>query len=276
MISNRRLSNTSLLAATIFSLLILQSPSSHAAPISKLLPIAPRHPATFFSASSLSSLSQLQLSETQLLLEQQQQLQQVQRQPTSTGRAQIRRRRLEEPPFASSSDTVAESWFRSQQQQSQQQPQQQQQTINTDPSPPSWPSQQESKPIWSDRTLEGHAVLDEDDDDAGNELLDTEADGFLRPDADDEIEDTIEGQILVEEEEDEDEGEGYEDQFGENDIGLQNEVDEDMYTFMESRNHERTPHQVDPMWKGMIRKLSPVAGLPEKINGESAQIISNV
>ncbi|KAF9911338.1 hypothetical protein EC991_003903 [Linnemannia zychae] len=59
-------------------------------------------------------------------------------------------------------------------------------------------------------TNEGHAVLDEEDDDAGNELLDTELDaGLERPDDDD----TIEGQILEEEdaddfdpEQDDDEG----------------------------------------------------------------------
>ncbi|KAF9190061.1 hypothetical protein BGZ51_009018 [Haplosporangium sp. Z 767] len=45
----------------------------------------------------------------------------------------------------------------------------------------------------------GHAVVDEEDDDLGNELLDTEIDGFSRPDE----EDTIEGQILEEEEDDE-------------------------------------------------------------------------
>ncbi|KAI1318388.1 hypothetical protein EDD11_006726 [Mortierella claussenii] len=45
-------------------------------------------------------------------------------------------------------------------------------------------------------SLQGHAVLDEDDDDAGNELLDTEMDGLIRPDD----EDTIEGEILEEEE----------------------------------------------------------------------------
>ncbi|KAG0299292.1 hypothetical protein BGZ97_003798, partial [Linnemannia gamsii] len=44
--------------------------------------------------------------------------------------------------------------------------------------------------------LEDHAVMDDEDDDAGNELLDTELDsGFERPDDDD----TIEGQILEEE-----------------------------------------------------------------------------
>ncbi|KAK3826281.1 MAG: hypothetical protein JOS17DRAFT_751088, partial [Linnemannia elongata] len=43
---------------------------------------------------------------------------------------------------------------------------------------------------------EGHAVIDDEDDDAGNELLDTELDsGLERPDDDD----TIEGQILEEE-----------------------------------------------------------------------------
>ncbi|KAF9943721.1 hypothetical protein BGZ72_003482, partial [Mortierella alpina] len=60
---------------------------------------------------------------------------------------------------------------------------------------------------WSYRTLNGHAVLDDDDDDAGNELLDTEADEFLRPDADDEVEGTIEGEVLEEEGDDEEEGE---------------------------------------------------------------------
>ncbi|KAF9154051.1 hypothetical protein BG015_001993 [Linnemannia schmuckeri] len=64
--------------------------------------------------------------------------------------------------------------------------------------------QQASPPeTWSDRTLGGHAVLDDDDDDAGNELLDTESDGLLRPDADDEIEGTIEGEALEEEGEEE-------------------------------------------------------------------------
>ncbi|KAF9293535.1 hypothetical protein BGZ74_011658 [Mortierella antarctica] len=51
-------------------------------------------------------------------------------------------------------------------------------------------------------SLNGHAVLDDEDDDAGNELLDTELDGLLRPDEDD----TIEGEA-IEEEEDEEEDE---------------------------------------------------------------------
>ncbi|KAG0022882.1 hypothetical protein BGZ82_010881 [Podila clonocystis] len=55
-------------------------------------------------------------------------------------------------------------------------------------------------------SLHGHAVLDDEDDDAGNELLDTELDGLLRPDEDD----TIEGEA-IEEEEDEDEQEDEDD-----------------------------------------------------------------
>ncbi|KAF9311946.1 hypothetical protein BG003_006789 [Podila horticola] len=55
-------------------------------------------------------------------------------------------------------------------------------------------------------SLHGHAVLDDDDDDAGNELLDTELDGLLRPDEDD----TIEGEA-IEEEEEEDEQEDEDD-----------------------------------------------------------------
>ncbi|KAF9904675.1 hypothetical protein EC991_002422 [Linnemannia zychae] len=55
------------------------------------------------------------------------------------------------------------------------------------------------------RPIGGHAVLDDDDDDAGNELLDTESDGLLRPDADDEVEGTIEGEVLEEEEDDDEE-----------------------------------------------------------------------
>ncbi|KAG0211440.1 hypothetical protein BGX28_007932 [Mortierella sp. GBA30] len=62
-------------------------------------------------------------------------------------------------------------------------------------------------------SLEGHVVVDEDDDDAGNELLDTEDDGLPRPDEDD----TIEGQILEEEEDEEDEEDEDED-----DINQQN------------------------------------------------------
>ncbi|KAF9999264.1 hypothetical protein BGZ80_008066 [Entomortierella chlamydospora] len=48
-------------------------------------------------------------------------------------------------------------------------------------------------------SLEGHIVVDEDDDDAGNELLDTETDDLILPDDDY----TIEGEILEEEGDDE-------------------------------------------------------------------------
>ncbi|KAG0242065.1 hypothetical protein BGW41_004881 [Actinomortierella wolfii] len=50
---------------------------------------------------------------------------------------------------------------------------------------------------------DGHAVFDDDDDDAGNEMLDTE-EQLLRPDADDEIEGTIEGQVLEVDDDEED------------------------------------------------------------------------
>ncbi|KAF9093890.1 hypothetical protein BGX29_009745 [Mortierella sp. GBA35] len=78
------------------------------------------------------------------------------------------------------------------------------------------PPQYLSSETWSDRTLGGHAVLDDDDDDAGNELLDTESDELLRPDADD----TIEGEVL-EEEEDEDENEN------ENDVEYEDDSEDD-------------------------------------------------
>ncbi|KAF9538933.1 hypothetical protein EC957_006018 [Mortierella hygrophila] len=93
----------------------------------------------------------------------------------SLGRAQIRPIGQRQPSFRPSSDH------------------------STGPSSSQIPSDT-SASTWSDRTLGGHAVLDDDDDDAGNELLDTESDGLLRPDADDEIEGTIEGEVLEEEE----------------------------------------------------------------------------
>ncbi|KAF9274554.1 hypothetical protein BGZ68_000553 [Mortierella alpina] len=79
--------------------------------------------------------------------------------------------------------------------------------IQTKPQEPQQQSTNENN-SWSYRTLNGHAVLDDDDDDAGNELLDTEADEFLRPDADDEVEGTIEGEVLEEEGDDDEEEEG--------------------------------------------------------------------
>ncbi|KAF9191698.1 hypothetical protein BGZ50_009228 [Haplosporangium sp. Z 11] len=99
-------------------------------------------------------------------------------------------------PSAAGSGSAPSVWYMLHQRQQQQQQQSQQ------PMAPirSFQTQgaQHSHDSWSGRTLEGHAVIDDDDDDAGNELLDTEVDGLLRPDADDEIEGTIEGEVLEE------------------------------------------------------------------------------
>ncbi|KAF9114517.1 hypothetical protein BGX27_010574 [Mortierella sp. AM989] len=65
---------------------------------------------------------------------------------------------------------------------------------HNNPSP--WYFNSDRRPrSYSAHSLEGHAVLDEEDDDAGNELLDTETDDLMRPDDDD----TIEGEVLEEE-----------------------------------------------------------------------------
>ncbi|KAG0277545.1 hypothetical protein BGZ95_005747 [Linnemannia exigua] len=68
------------------------------------------------------------------------------------------------------------------------------------PSSAWYPNQRRStNTLASNLRLQGHAVLDDEDDDAGNELLDTELDsGLERPDDDD----TIEGEILEEEDAD--------------------------------------------------------------------------
>ncbi|KAF9322614.1 hypothetical protein BG006_002198 [Podila minutissima] len=70
--------------------------------------------------------------------------------------------------------------------------------VNTPPPPPSFHQRQG----WST------TVLDDEDDDAGNELLDTELDGLLRPDEDD----TIEGEAIEEEEEEDEEEDEQEDE----------------------------------------------------------------
>ncbi|KAG0304365.1 hypothetical protein BGZ98_005621 [Dissophora globulifera] len=62
----------------------------------------------------------------------------------------------------------------------------------------SWHSSHHRTDPHSLATLDGHAVVDEEDDDVGNELLDTEEEGLFRPDDDE----TIEGEILEEEEDD--------------------------------------------------------------------------
>ncbi|KAF9283689.1 hypothetical protein BGZ88_010353 [Linnemannia elongata] len=148
--------------------------------------------------------------------------QQQQPQP-SFGRAQIRpigQRQPSSRPSADrstgtsssqipASDTSASVWYLLHQAQQRQQLQQQKMQsilsvrIQQQQQQTQQPQQQQASSLetWSDRTLGGHAVLDDDDDDAGNELLDTESDGLLRPDADDELEGTIEGEVLEEEEE---------------------------------------------------------------------------
>ncbi|KAF9156989.1 hypothetical protein DFQ26_009157 [Actinomortierella ambigua] len=97
-------------------------------------------------------------------------------------------------------------------------------------------------PVFLSR--DGHAVFDDDDDDAGNEMLDTE-ELLLRPDADDEIEDTVEGQVLeIEEDDDEDEllefgeddDDNGEDSLRDVDLDVANHafLDEDDYTFFQN------------------------------------------
>ncbi|KAF8937956.1 hypothetical protein BGZ47_008783 [Haplosporangium gracile] len=165
-------SSLALLASALIALIahdfVLQA---EAAPIDRLLALIP--------SSSTHHNQQLNDNSTPL---------QPPPQP-SLGRAQIRPIGQRQPSSRPSSDHSAgpSSSQISSSDASASQQQQQQQTS---------PSE-----TWSDRTLGGHAVLDDDDDDAGNELLDTESGGLLRPDADDEIEGTIEGEVLEEEEE---------------------------------------------------------------------------
>ncbi|KAG0248553.1 hypothetical protein BG011_010141 [Mortierella polycephala] len=136
-------------------------------------------------------------------------------------------------PSASDSESAPSVWYilHQRQQQQQQQPQQPIAPIR------SFQTQgpQHSQDSWSGRTLEGHAVIDDDDDDAGNELLDTEANGLLRPDADDEIEGTIEGEVLEEEGDEADESD---------------DMDDD--------------DEMGEAWDGVIGRFSAVANLPHK------------
>ncbi|KAF9398759.1 hypothetical protein BGX21_007299 [Mortierella sp. AD011] len=91
--------------------------------------------------------------------------------------------------------------------------------------------------MWTDRTLEGHAVVDEDDDDDGNELLDTESERLWGSDIDDEID----GEILEEDYEEHDDKEDGVDLDQDEILGLHTEV-----------------------WEGVVRKLSMVAELTRK------------
>ncbi|KAG9320029.1 hypothetical protein KVV02_002449 [Mortierella alpina] len=188
----------------------------------------------------------------------------------SLGRAQIRPiQREAHPPFSNTPPTSSSSsassssssshpssyesstavWYLlHRQQQGQQQQPLQPPAIPTNPQEPQPQSTDESN-SWSYRTLNGHAVLDDDDDDAGNELLDTEADEFLRPDADDEVEGTIEGEVLEEEGDEEEEDElgdeevdaiwaGVVEQISVLKSQLQGEVDTDEALLVEKAFHD--------------------------------------
>lgn len=143
----------------------------------------------------------------------------------STGRVQIKRLPM---PFTTHTPyphpDLAE-WYRSREQQQRQHEQQILQQAQAHAQLRLQLQEQHNRPPLPD--LEGHAILDDEDDDAGNELLDTEFDGLSRPDADDEIEDTIEGQDLVEEEEEEEEL--FEDEENQDDGVEDLEVDVDGY-----------------------------------------------
>ncbi|KAF9923846.1 hypothetical protein FBU30_006105 [Linnemannia zychae] len=193
------------LLATVYVVLIAQSSDLlvEAAPIDRLLALIPASSTYYKNHQTIDNSNTLQPPP----------------QP-SHGRAQIRpigqrypsvRGSLSQIPSSDPSTTVWHLLRQAQQQQQIQQQkmqsilsvriqQQQKQQTPTEQSPHPSPY---TPDIWLDRTLGGHAVLDDDDDDAGNELLDTEFDGLLRPDADDEIEGTIEGEVLEEEEEEE-------------------------------------------------------------------------
>ncbi|KAF9417583.1 hypothetical protein BGZ76_004508 [Entomortierella beljakovae] len=102
-----------------------------------------------------------------------------------------------------------------------------------------------SEMMWTDPTLEGHAVVDEDNDDDGNELLDTEPEGLWEElYIEEEFDGTIEGEVLEEE--------VLEEHYGGNvDIDHEDDDDEDM-------NLE------DEAWSDVIRRLSLVATLSRK------------
>ncbi|KAG0250150.1 hypothetical protein BG011_008629 [Mortierella polycephala] len=105
----------------------------------------------------------------------------------STGRIQIK------PPSAESAPFIP-----------QHQPQQQKRAVSIDELLSNIPERRlPQQPVVAAAWINshgGHVVMDEEDDDLGNELLDLEIDGYSRPDE----EDTIEGQILEEEEDDDD------------------------------------------------------------------------
>ncbi|KAG0285539.1 hypothetical protein BGZ98_005464 [Dissophora globulifera] len=139
--------------------------------------------------------------------------------------------------------------------------------------PPSPGQQPTGSMIWSDRTLEGHAVLDDDDDDAGNELFDTEADDLFRPDAVDEIEGTIEGEAMIEDDvfetdEDSDNNDDNEEEEEEEEEIMGNEWLNMMRYGSESSssNSYRSSVAVEStLWRGMMHHLSSVMGLMQRL-----------
>ncbi|KAK3825500.1 MAG: hypothetical protein J3Q66DRAFT_327902 [Benniella sp.] len=220
---------------------LIQGPVNvDAAPISRLLSAPPPSP------PSLSSLAYAELSETYQPHPQEEQKALplvIQAQP-SLGRVQIPR--LRDRFQTQRLDVVRDitSYLLHQQYQQELTP------TPFSPTPvrsalPQQHSQQQMEKVdgWSwhsdDRTLEGHAVLDDDDDDAGNELLDTEAEDTLQLDMDDEIDGMMDDDMF------EEEVDGI-------DLGGDGET------------AERGRRGADEVWKGMIHKYSEVAGLTRK------------
>ncbi|KAI7823288.1 hypothetical protein BC939DRAFT_451610 [Gamsiella multidivaricata] len=201
-------SSTFLLSSFLLALIALsQDPALihvNAAPISRLLSIIPPYSSSPASIPLPQPLNAQPLRHTSPFAQPSHGRARIRRVPTQRLVAHQRRALPVESPDQTGGDPDKTSYILHQSPQ-QSQPQQQQY--------PQQQQQESSSPIhtravlpeqWSDRTLEGHAVLDDDDDDAGNELLDTEADNMFRPDADEEVDGTIEGELLEEDEEEDD------------------------------------------------------------------------
>lgn len=220
------------LSTTTLILDISQGPAlkADAVPISMLLSAPPPSP-----PSPLSSLSYSELSETekQLLHEEQGPI----RAQPSQGRVRIRRRREHQVPRIDTMGDLA-SHLLHQQLQHVQQPQLPMQPVSSDHSR----GVRGKESGWSswygdDHTLGGHAVLDDDDDDAGNELLDNE--------------------LL-----DADEIDGMNE---DDDRVLEEEEDDDIDFACDDKNDgEGSRREVDEWRETMIQKLSQIAGLTRK------------
>lgn len=110
-------------------------------------------------------------------------------------------------------------------------------------------------------SLHGHAVLDDEDDDAGNELLDTEMDGLLRPDEDD----TIEGEAIEEEEEDDE-------QEDEDDIDAEAARIRNMYSFnLNHRNLNRDASSLKALDEQEAEMLEEVQDQAEEEDEEEEE-----